>query len=489
MLILYLWNLSEIGQLLDNTVRYKSSKIGQTKLSHVTILASLTLAVALMLLALSVVSNVNVQHVSIAVTVTFLANLFVAMSGVIVESQRNAYSIAQVHWMFVVIFLCIAPLSQYLSNCDIWGYHLYDTDYLKTNVAVFTWEFFFIIASLPVVSLNRATRDSVKRASIARTTQKDRIHLLIAMTICVALICGLVGFANLFSRKTYVFHYGQSVNLILEQFVRAFPVAALSILYTSRDEEGFPDYAIIVAFLMVIIVASPLSMSRYLAGVVWGGLALSMIPSLRSKRGVFALAFLAVFIIGFPTANAFRRETVSIEKLASAVEKSVSSLSTGFNTGDYDAYSMLARASVYVENEGITWGRQLLTVLLFFVPRSIWPGKGVGSGHAIVAAQGQSFTNVSCPFPAEGVINFGIVGLVAFAVLLAFLARWLDTQARMGGWWSSLYPFLCMYTFFIMRGDLLSSFAYMCGFVVSHALAYSICYGKASAYTKRESGI
>ena len=269
------------------------------------------------------------------------------------------------------------------------------------------------------------------------------------------------------------------MNLIMEQFVRAFPVASFAVLYATRNEsEGF-DALACAAFSMVLVVASPLSMSRYLMGAIWGGLMLLMVPSLRTRKGLFPILFLVAFLVGFPAANAFRRSSVSLERLVSALQQSISSVSTGLNTGDYDAYSMLARTAAYVHEEGVTWGHQLITVALFFVPRALWPGKGLGSGHTVAAAQGQAFTNVSCPLPAEGIINFGTFGLVLFAITLAFLAHELDSWAWTDSDGFPLYPFVCMYLFFIMRGDLLSSFAYMCGFVVSYLLACSIVHGVA----------
>ena len=86
------------------------------------------------------------------------------------------------------------------------------------------------------------------------------------------------------------------------------------------------------------------------------------------------------------------------------------------------------RRKKYVEEFGISWGNQLLGAILFFVPRSIWPSKPLGTGHtAIVALDQHYFSNVSAPLIAEGYVNFGIVGVVLFALAAGWIFRKLDS--------------------------------------------------------------
>ena len=70
-------------------------------------------------------------------------------------------------------------------------------------------------------------------------------------------------------------------------------------------------------------------------------------------------------------------------------------------------------------------------------------------------------------------MNFGIVGVLIFALTLSFLVTKLDSA-----YWNNAeknnrrglfapYLFLVFMLFFVMRGDLLSGFAYVCGFVAT----------------------
>ena len=116
---------------------------------------------------------------------------------------------------------------------------------------------------------------------------------------------------------------------------------------------------------------------------------------------------------------------------------------------------------------GFAWGRQILGALLFFVPRSIWPGKPEGTGHTtIVALEQFGFSNVSANLAVEGYVNVGLVGVVLFAVLVGMLARRVDSfYWRRRSCWEEklgdiLYPFVMFMFFFLMRGDMMSAWAY-----------------------------
>jgi hypothetical protein len=136
---------------------------------------------------------------------------------------------------------------------------------------------------------------------------------------------------------------------------------------------------------------------------------------------------------------------------------------------------MLVSAIRHSKTYGCTWGGQLLGAILFFVPRSVWPTKPIGSGAMLIKKElgRDAFSNISCPFIAEGMVNFGLIGVALFALFLGTLLTKLDKT-----YWEHFekeskavcfapYLFLVFMLFFVMRGDLLSSFAYVCGFVAT----------------------
>jgi hypothetical protein len=70
----------------------------------------------------------------------------------------------------------------------------------------------------------------------------------------------------------------------------------------------------------------------------------------------------------------FNRPSLLLEPINNGV------LSEGFMSLNYDAFINIGVAMEVVQENGFSYGYQLLSALLFFVPRTIWPGKPESSG-------------------------------------------------------------------------------------------------------------
>jgi hypothetical protein len=128
---------------------------------------------------------------------------------------------------------------------------------------------------------------------------------------------------------------------------------------------------------------------------------------------------------------------------------------------------------------GVTWGRQLLGVVLFWVPRAWWQEKPFGSGRIVAEYLGLPNVNVSCPLPAEALVNWGPLCVPVAAMLFGVLLRRLDDA-----YWSEgadgrirridlAYPLWLGMIFFVSRGELLSGVAYSVG-ITAAALVVSL---------------
>jgi hypothetical protein len=134
-------------------------------------------------------------------------------------------------------------------------------------------------------------------------------------------------------------------------------------------------------------------------------------------------------------------------------------------SGHFDSYQSLANV---IQHNSITYGYQLLGPLLFFIPRYLWVDKPIGSGHFMAKSFNLDFTNISSNIYAEGYINFGFYGIFIFAALLGYLfgraSRQLNNHRLSSLNKFTLY-YVAFYSFYILRGDLMSSIAYLAGFL------------------------
>jgi len=143
-----------------------------------------------------------------------------------------------------------------------------------------------------------------------------------------------------------------------------------------------------------------------------------------------------------------------------------------FHTLHYDAFSNIMATIDYVGHEGLAWGRQLLGVLGFYIPRSLWTEKPFGTGQLV----GQYlmdryhfvFSNLSNPLVSEGFINFGVLGVILMAVLLAYFVRLMLSWINSAHYSKKILAFyFSLHMIFLLRGDLLNGVAYFAGVVIA----------------------
>lgn len=150
----------------------------------------------------------------------------------------------------------------------------------------------------------------------------------------------------------------------------------------------------------------------------------------------------------------------------------INEISGHFNDIHYDAWANIVAAMTFVRENGLQMGNQLLGSLLFFVPRDIWINKPVSSGEMLgdylLAYYNLWFTNISFSYPAEGYVDFGMLGLVVYSALLALYAKRLDWFAVNGTIVERISAtYFAFYLFFVLRGPLLPAVAYGVGAYVA----------------------
>ena len=221
----------------------------------------------------------------------------------------------------------------------------------------------------------------------------------------------------------------------------------------------------VVIIMCLLLTSFPTGIARYAMASIYGALFLTLFPQLK-KNNFFIVAFMIGFVIILPFLNSFRRTAFEDVNILLNLLKAVKNIPVAWLAADYDAFTTMCMALEYVWAHGVTFFRQLLGVVLFFIPRAFWPSKPVGSGHTVAIASGMMFSNISMPLPGEGYINFGIIGVILFAFVTGYLTKSLDRAFWLAGAADEsrnidlVYPVIMLMFFFICRGDLLSSWAY-----------------------------
>ena len=396
----------------------------------------------------------------------------VSLIMIIRSTNKHAYSLDLVHWIFHFSFFFIAPLVQYLNDEFQWGsLYSYETDILiKTNILILVWQFFWLISSKLGKRISFTINEKVDESNEVRYfVSLNKVFLLTLISI---LVLGYqiysYGFTGLFVRGADAVNGidNSAILLIIENTGRAMPIVLLALLIVRSWSKKtlLNNFLVFIAIALALLTNFPVATPRFWTAAISIGLFFTFIK-VRNKNLLVYLLLFGLNII-FPLLATARRVT-SLGGFWESLDLS-RTLSANLLIADYDAYSMIAHTMKYIEIYGISIGKQLLTVIFFFIPRSIWEDKSLGSGRVVADALNFEYNNVSSPLIAEGLINFGVFGIIIFAVVFALICSKVDTiyWLKERPFVKLIYPFWIGFFFFIMRGDLLSSFSYTLGFTI-----------------------
>ena len=155
-------------------------------------------------------------------------------------------------------------------------------------------------------------------------------------------------------------------------------------------------FKIVILLILLLCLNFPVSLSRYWIGSVYIGIGLIAFGKYLGTK-TFDIGIIFVFAVIFPIFQLFKWYTLT-DLITGTTTMNLIEV---YNNADFDAYSLFVRTFEYVGDFGITYGKQLFTTLLFFIPRVIWPTKSIPTGELVATAQNQFFTNLSAPLQAE----------------------------------------------------------------------------------------
>lgn len=393
-------------------------------------------------------------------------------SAMLFSYPKEPYSTHKIIHIFFLFFMSIAPIVQFKSGVQMMGSFFTIDEYIDTSYLVL---FALIIYNVLYYLFRHLITPRKIAVSNLRPIGGNREALLVAVSSVIVLYFLYVNKFNLVSlfvrggelvtRQSQ----GQMQGLLMENFLRPMPVILFLSAYFVKVRHKVVLY---ILFILMLVAAPPSGMARYSVAALYIPVCLCVFPRLR--RG-YSFVFLLVFglLVIFPMLNIFR-----YVQEGSALKFEISF--DQFTDMNFDSFSMFMRV---VSEDVVTYGRQLLGVLLFFVPRSMWSDKPIGSGAYVADLENLHFSNLSMPFIGEGYINFGIWGVLLFIIVLSSITAYLDKQ-----YWTVIYNtrstrhiqymLILGLILFVMRGDLMSSFAYTCGFITSYYFAVNFMVGK-----------
>lgn len=313
--------------------------------------------------------------------------------------NKFAYTLDHIFYLFVLFFFGIAPALQFKYDITFWG-----------NINSLSWQdytFFNLLLLLCLVIYNLSyslffrkqkiinNRDSLHENPVIYKFRKPVIFAIVIISFL------LFAYSKNFNLLSIIFRGGfediqdprvsGSLNLIIRIFVRPIPVICLLLFkYFKREKFSLFELFLIIS---VLISNSPIGMPRFQAAALYIPI-LFLYSQFLKKPYNFSLLLTSGLLVIFPLLSEFRD--------ARSWNIDLSIKSKIFLEPSFDSYQNTL--NVITENF-ITYGNQLVGVIFFFVPRSFWQDKPIGSGAFFAENNGYFFTNISMSYFGEVLYN------------------------------------------------------------------------------------
>lgn len=361
--------------------------------------------------------------------------------------------------IFSYIFFFIAPWQQYTENVSLWSVNglalNYDESlYLKANLIIIIALIFFNYAYNYFQKKNITTLEQ-REESVQYVVSKQSKFILLAISTISFLI--LIATGNLMGNGLVI--GDSSINSQLWNMIRFFPVCAI-ILYAMaygdmRHMLKHKSFDFILIFFLIIYFPFWGNMARFMLLGTYVVI-LALLFEKNKNKSLYFLLYYVGFIVGF---SSIRRAT-SINALMN--------ININFCHVDFDAHQILMTLIKYTDEQGIVFGKNIISALAFIIPRSIWNGKMLNSGGIAANYYGSWFTNVSSPLFGELYFALKWLGVVVGAIILAFVALKIDSWNKsMNLMKRGTFCIAVGMTIYICRGSLIASMAFTLGLLLA----------------------
>lgn len=424
----------------------------------------------------------NKFNYPIIVSITFFINGTIIIGG-INNSIKRKKNLLTAFWVFNFMFNFIAPLEQLERGIFPFYNKVNYDDVVYANILLLLSYIIIGVTSLKVkksVKNNKTEKNRTPYESKNIQLKFLLAFVCLSTAICIYYIVSF-GIKSLLFRSTATSLYESGTQFLIQGTV--FPAilsatAIFSILRYKNKHSFVNGFLVVYSILILFLTFSPFSMARFKVATIYGALFLVMFPALKKGERLATLLILGLIYV-FPLMSVFRN--ANFNNIGILIKSSLTSIKENVLTGDYDTYSSITVCIAFVREHGLSFGKQFLGVLLFFVPRSIWPQKPIGSG-AFMASENSSssFTNVSCQLIAEGYINFGFLGSILIMFIFSFFLRGIEENSVNKSCSDNFLKivinnYLVFLLFFILRGDLLSSFSFSFGLIfITYIMGYIV---------------
>ena len=430
----------------------------------------------------------------------FAIHLTISTVALYYSISRDGVSLRVIYWFYSFVFMGVAPLVQ--GGIGVWRHGFDPSLLLNLSLILLIAHVSFIAGYTP--SSQRWRRRTLNRLQ----TQEQRgyshqhffldgnkVFLFSVATVIFSIVTSLIygfHFSSSMIREIFGFSYSP-LESMAEFSVRPFIFFAFSyLLYAvvNGERRFICKLSLLCLFCSVFLIIGPLSGARSIIFFLYFGLFIILARHKMSAHPKLFGGILFAGIFGSEVQNLVRSFFDSGSDFALAGVNY-------FFQGHFDGFEMLGHTISHVNSQGVEFGSQLLSAVLFWVPRSLWPDKSIGSGDFIAfehlaKTEFVDFANFSMPLVGEAYLNFGMLGVCLSIFAVGWLCgkederfhttRKFETSIAVKQpfepLWMWRYGTLLGIFLFVCRGDLQSGLSFAVGILLALACSWLMLHGR-----------
>ena len=265
-------------------------------------------------------------------------------------------------------------------------------------------------------------------------------------------------------------NFPQSTDLIIRKFLFFLPIFPAIFFLINKNRVSF--LILLFSILLMFFFKNPFVEKRHALGPIYLLFISFYFTGILNSNLKSILTVFFILLAGFPLVSIIthnpdiRYNFIFSEILNFNFVELFLNIFT--KTLHYDAFSNLMGAIKYYEVNNPKIGYQLIGTIFFFVPRAYWIDKPLSSGEEVanflMNKYSLWFNNLSQPLVGEGWINFGILGVIFFAIFFAYFvfyfSKWNENKDLLK---KIFYVYFSYHLIFFLRGDLMNGIAYLVG--------------------------
>ena len=430
----------------------------------------------LLVLTIMILSKMSNGNKNRSIIFTYLFNGGIWLGLFVREVKKRAYSLIMMQWLFCIFFFALAPLIQYIIGYFPWINTRSDGVLIRANFLLTVWT----VAVQSGIYLGKYGKRHYRKYIYRPWNDYYKFLPYFTFFAFFNLIVRIIviGPANMLFRDTNTgvsLSSNGSISMLIAQTTIALVYfTAILSLVKYRQKPKTALWAFINCSILLFSYF-PTGLARYAVAVLYLGSILTYYTNFRKDR-FFVLLFISAFLVILPFFSAFRNTSNSLN-LGLILHNVLISLVENWLQFDYDAYTLFTLTLEHVDEFGIGKGIHILTDLLFWMPRSLWPGKAYSGSYEIAHVR-HLFDNLSFPFPALGYMDGGLLGLFMVGIFIGTIMKkfddsyWekLDIHGNIFRPIDVLYPGVVIYWFFMCRGDIF----YILGYLTCYLVAWEL---------------